>query len=146
MEAVCAELQCILGHRQPAQGDEGLGGVKGYWILENSPAGGSIVYSYLFFWLFALGLWPINRATIPPHLGWWRVQSIIVSPPWMSQKWKMCLVSERGQTRAWIFITCTATRWRRPIHQAELSCWSQTFPIKTPPYADTPAAALALWK
>lgn len=51
----------------------------------------------------------------------------------MSQKWKMCLVSERGQTRAWIFITCTATRWRRPIHQAELSCWSQTFPIKTTP-------------
>lgn len=45
----------------------------------------------------------------------------------------MCLVSERGQTRAWIFITCTATRWRRPIHQAELSRWSQTFPIKTPP-------------
>lgn len=30
MEVVCAELQCILGRRQPAQGDEGLGGVKGY--------------------------------------------------------------------------------------------------------------------
>lgn len=60
----------------------------------------------------------------------------------MSQKWKMCLVSERGQTRAWIFITCTATRWRRPIHQAELSRWSQTFPIKTPlPHHHHPLAA-----
>lgn len=57
----------------------------------------------------------------------------------MSQKWKMCLVSERGQTRAWIFITCTATRWRRPIHQAELSRWSQTFPIKTPPPPPLPS-------
>lgn len=61
----------------------------------------------------------------------------------MSQKWKMCLVSERGQTRAWIFITCTATRWRRPIHQAELSRWSQTFPIKTPP-TPTPTHTLSL--
>lgn len=30
IRALCAELHCILGHRQPAQGDEGLGGVKGY--------------------------------------------------------------------------------------------------------------------
>lgn len=30
MEVVCAELQCILGRSKPAQGDEGLGGVKGY--------------------------------------------------------------------------------------------------------------------
>lgn len=147
MEGVSMELQCILGHGQPAQGDEGLGGVKGYWILENSPGGASIVYSYLFFWLFALGLWPINRAAIP-DIPARKVQSIIVSPPWMSQKWKMCLVSERGQTRAWIFITCTATRWRRPIHQRELSCWSQTFPIKTPRQCCTPSSppALALWK
>lgn len=54
----------------------------------------------------------------------------------------MCLVSERGQTRAWIFITCTATRWRRPIHQTELSRWSQTFPIKTP--SPTPPHSLSL--
>lgn len=64
----------------------------------------------------------------------------------MSQKWKMCLVSERGQTRAWIFITCTATRWRRPIHQAELSGRSQTFPIKTPSPAAPPSLPLTLWK
>lgn len=35
-------------------------------MLENSPGGGSIVYSYLFLWLFALGLRPINRAAASP--------------------------------------------------------------------------------
>lgn len=30
MVVVRVELQCSQGHRQPAQGDEGLGGVKGY--------------------------------------------------------------------------------------------------------------------
>lgn len=62
---VGAEARYILGQRKAAKGDEGWGGVKGYWMPENSPGGRSIVYSYLFFWLFALGLWPINSAAIP---------------------------------------------------------------------------------
>lgn len=89
---------------------------------------------YFFFWLFALGLGPINSNILSPG----GISFVIVSPSWMSQKWKMCLVSERGQTWAWKFITCTATRWRQPIHQPELAPRSQTFPIKRLP--------LSLWK
>lgn len=57
----------------------------------------------------------------------------------------MCLVSERGQTWAWKFITCTATRWRQPIHQAKLSPRSQTFPIKRLPLSLSLLLPLA-WK
>lgn len=91
---------------------------------------------YFFFFLTLCPWAGAHKQHYPRALAASRL--VIVSPSWTSQKWKMCLVSERGQTWAWKFITCTATRWRQPIHQAELSPRSQTFPIKRLP--------LSLWK
>lgn len=50
---------------------------------------------------------------------------IIMIPSWM---WKMCLLSERGQTWVQIFITCAETRWRQHIHHGNVS---HPFPIKS---------------
>lgn len=102
--------------------------MKGYWIQNDSLGSTKHCLQLSIFW--TLCPW---AGTHKQHYPWALAASrlVIVSPSWTSQKWKMCLVSERGQTWAWKFITCTATRWRQPIHQAKLSPRSQTFPIKS---------------
>lgn len=59
----------------------------------------------------------------------------------MFPMWKMCLQSERGQTRVQIFITCAETRWSQHIHHRNVSLRLHPLNIKSSPLS--PAWALA---